>query len=183
MMHRMASLVFSLLVLFGVAPGLASAIVVAPPPTSEFDFTGTCSDCAGTAKAELILQNYAIGSNISSANFVSFHYDGSNLLPAFTVTTANLNSVTGVMSSSTSAAEALTIFADGYKTQFISRKNTSNTWCAGPNCASDQGVNDSWTLAAAGAPVSSTVPEPLPVALLAGGLLARLLVRRGRSFG
>jgi len=42
------------------APGLASAGVPVPTLTT-FDFTGKCTDCAGTASAELVVQNYQLG--------------------------------------------------------------------------------------------------------------------------
>ena len=51
-----------------------------------YDFSGTCSDCTGTATAELTLTgDYTLGSTLSSSNFISFHYDGTNLVSAFTI--------------------------------------------------------------------------------------------------
>lgn len=83
------ALAASLMGLFSVQ---ALAITVAPPPLSTFDFSGNCEDCAIAAErpsyavtARLVLQNYFQGDTISAANFVSFDYGGSNLLPAYSI--------------------------------------------------------------------------------------------------
>ena len=61
----------------------ASAAVV---PEMAFSFTGVCSDCDGTAHAELVLKDYTLGETMGDANLVSFTYDGTNLLSGFTIT-------------------------------------------------------------------------------------------------
>ena len=72
--------------------GQASAIVALP--TTTFSFTGFCIDCsqqAGgpiTTQAQLTLANYTLGSQITANNFVSFTYDGSNLVDATTIADA-----------------------------------------------------------------------------------------------
>ena len=61
----------------------ASNIISSP---QVYYFSGTCGDCSGTATAELTLTgDYTLGASLTTSNFLSFHYDGTNLLPAFTI--------------------------------------------------------------------------------------------------
>jgi hypothetical protein len=48
--------------------------VITLPVVSEmaFSFTGVCSDCDGTAHAELVLKDYTLGDTMGDANLVSF---------------------------------------------------------------------------------------------------------------
>lgn len=97
-----------------LAPGLAASVmglfslqtqaaVVLPPPVfSTFNFSGNCEDCAIAGElssyavtARLVLQNYFQGNTISAANFVSFVYGGSNLLPAYSISSADLTFLRG----------------------------------------------------------------------------------------
>ena len=97
-----------------LAPGLAASVmglfslqtqaaVVLPPPVfSTFNFSGNCEDCAIAGElssyavtARLVLQNYFQGNTISAANFVSFDYGGSNLLPAYSISSADLTFLRG----------------------------------------------------------------------------------------
>src|SRR5437667_231486 len=43
-----------------------------------FDFSGTCDSCGGNATAELTLQGYSPGSDLSASNFVSFVFSSSD---------------------------------------------------------------------------------------------------------
>ena len=83
----LAALVFS-------APSFLHATAIS---NSEFTFSGTCSDCTGTATATLTLTNYTQGNSILFANLVSFQYDGTNLLAPFLVNQANLLSISGII--------------------------------------------------------------------------------------
>jgi hypothetical protein len=40
--------------------------------TVTYDFAGQCSDCTGTAAAQLVLQNYTPGTPITLSSFSSF---------------------------------------------------------------------------------------------------------------
>ena len=54
-----------------------------------FTFTGACTDCYdghASVSATLVLSNYTLGSAIGVGNFVSFTYNGSDLILPFTVT-------------------------------------------------------------------------------------------------
>lgn len=83
----------------------AQAAVVRPPPVfSTFNFSGNCEDCALVAElptyavtARLVLQNYFQGNTISAANFVSFDYGGSNLLPAYSISSTDLTFLRGLI--------------------------------------------------------------------------------------
>ena len=59
--------------------GLSLAVGCAFTPASAavvsemaFSFTGVCSDCDGTAHAELVLMDYTLGDTMGDANLVSF---------------------------------------------------------------------------------------------------------------
>ena len=85
-------------------------------PTTTFYFNGDCDDCAGAlvlgwiplapvfdvfhatgdgqyqhVTGTLVLSNFTPGVALTSANFVSFSYDGSSIIQPFTVTTAVLS--------------------------------------------------------------------------------------------
>ena len=91
--------------LIGLLSLPAQAIVVAPPPLSTLFFSGNCEDCAAALQrpnfavtARLVLQNYFQGSAITLANFVSFSYDGSNLLQPYSILSSSLPAVSGHIS-------------------------------------------------------------------------------------
>jgi hypothetical protein len=69
----------------------AHALVAIPETT--FYLSANCVDCASEASvsafpvtAELTLAGYALGDTITSGNFVSFYYGGSNLVDSFSIT-------------------------------------------------------------------------------------------------
>ncbi len=76
---------------------LASAPFSARASKVEYDFSGICTDCTGTAAAQLVLQNYTPGTALTAANFVRFTYDGTNLLRPYTITAAELSGVSGAI--------------------------------------------------------------------------------------
>jgi hypothetical protein len=86
------------LAVFAAAP--AKAIITAP--TTTYEFTGNCEDCAVAAgtetyivHAQLVLDSsYVLGTSIAP-DFVSFTYDGSNLLAAFTVGVSDVFDLSG----------------------------------------------------------------------------------------
>ncbi|HEY6433128.1 MAG TPA: hypothetical protein VIZ17_14200, partial [Acetobacteraceae bacterium] len=81
-------LVVLTLLLLAVRPSLAGTVT--------YQFTGVCTDCAGDVSAQLVLQDYTPGTGIGSA-FVSFTYDGSNLILGFTISQGGQNTSTGTL--------------------------------------------------------------------------------------
>ena len=72
---------------------LAGLCVATPAQANTiWSFTGNCEDCAVAANtqtyevtATLVLQDYVEGTDLTNDNFVSFAYDGSNLLLPYLV--------------------------------------------------------------------------------------------------
>lgn len=86
---------------------------------SNFDITANCQDCAGAANlpnyqvtANLKLQAYKLGDAITTSNFVSFTYNGSNLLNPYSITNSgndgNASTLDFASSSITSIGGAIT---------------------------------------------------------------------------
>ncbi len=133
-------------------------------PLQTYNFTGTCSDCTGTGTGQLVLVGYTPGQNIQASNFVSLSYT-SNLL-TFTVTSANLNSISGQIPVTLPAAANVTI---GQSNSFGAINNMLFTraggyWCAGLNCGLDTGASHTWSLVAPPPP-----PPPAPTTVNAAG--------------
>lgn len=73
----------------GLVVSTGAAALVLGPPQSTYFFTGTCSDCtldSPPAIGTLVLEGYTPGDAIQNLNFVSFAYDGSNLVDPYSVT-------------------------------------------------------------------------------------------------
>jgi len=93
---------------------------------------------------------------------------------------ADVTSVGGFIFAPLPSAEPFQVmgtFGDNTLTLFAS--NSFGEWCVGAACDTpeDFGITSSYSQAAA----VGAVPEPMPVALLAGGLLAALVARRKRD--
>jgi len=117
--------------------------------TTTFQFVGTCADCTGTATGTLILQNYTLGSQIQLSNFVSFTYNGTDILSAFTLTPSNIpNLISGSLPASlatTPGPASVSINANTSTPGFLT--GSGGSWCAGAHCAFDHGNSHTWSLA------------------------------------
>ena len=156
---------------------VCAAPLLANATTLTYDFSGQCSDCKGNGTAELVLQgSYTPGTDLSLSDLVSFHYDGTDLLSAFTITPANIGPY-GFMDGNIPAAlpgpAFFEIIQQGGE-QF--RSNLAGDWCAGTNCFSDQGTNGIWSVAG----IRGGVPEPATWAMLMVGFSGLGMALRAR---
>ena len=148
--------------------------------TQTFTFVGQCSDCSGTATAQLVLANYTPGTPILNGNFISLTYT-SNLLN-FVLNSSDNPSVSGSIPASLPSAAGVFIFGPGNK---VLDTQQNGRWCSGLSCDSDFGPGHTWNAAAATATSAAGAPAlnkgilvSLAVAMAAMGAL---LVRKAAS--
>lgn len=138
--------------------------------TTTYNFVGNCSDCEGTGKAHLTLQNYTAGSTIELSNFVSFTYDGTNLLSAYTIT--NPTQLVGGSDFANLPGEAYFYIYDGLHFFQSQTGGGEGYWSTGAQALDDYGFGFTWSTQ------SNQTPEPASLALVGLGLLGAAAARR-----
>ena len=173
-----------------LVPGLAASLIglislpaqasaVAPPPVlSTLFFSGNCEDCAAALErqdfavtAKLVLQNYLKGNPIFASNFVSFHYDGSNLLPQYDIFSSSLLLVSGNIP--LALPSAVDFHVTGVNNYFD--LSVLGRWDTGGPRPRGADTGGSGTLS------PNAVPEPATMLLMGAALAAAGLARRRRQ--
>jgi PEP-CTERM motif len=150
------------------------ALAVSASAGPIFNFSGTCSDCNGgnpsnPATATLVLTDN--GATLSLSDFVSFTYNGTDLLPPFTLLASDPSlSVSGSIPNSLPGPATVNI-SEGFSWTVTTDSLGNWNICNSPLCVlGDTGSAATWSGTAA--------PEPNTIALLGAALLALLIFRR-----
>jgi len=177
---RVVSVTFLLTaVLASVGPLKATQIIPQTIPANEvYSWSGVCTDCSmENVTGTLTLGGtYTLGSEITTSNFVSFSYSGSNLLSPFTILDSEVVSIAGLLPLTLPGAANLTILANISSVSVPFETVSNGFWCAGSDCLGDMGGNSTYSAAV------SSIPEPGSIALFCcGGALALLGARKLKS--
>ena len=153
----------------------SSAVCLQSGPQATYRFVGQCSDCTGTGIGMLTVQNYTLGSSLTSCNFVSFTYTSN--LTGFTMTQSDFPNLSGMLPVSLPATATVTIRDGVVQMQFAS--DVSGTWSVGVFHPLDTGTSSMWGYPAPAVPTLSIAAFCALGLLLAGA--GALLVRRARG--
>ena len=149
---------------------ICAAPASADPIVETYTFTGTCTDCSGTVTGTLTLDSSYVLGNPIGPDFLSFVYDGSNLIPGgFTISDLDAGvSVSGSLPSTLPGAPSSDIVIENANWEFL--VNTDGSWSVVDVLSeADYGTNGSF---------SDPAPEPSSAILIGCGLVGLRLVRR-----
>jgi hypothetical protein len=135
---------------FAAVASLSTSSRAAVVQEETYFFTGVCSDCRGDVSATLVLEGYTQGESLTKADFVSFSYSGSNIVPAFTIPPSDLYNITGVIPTDLPAPAQVILSFYVSPTNFWAYSD--GNWYVN---ASDYGTNGTWS-----------VPEPSTWAMM-----------------
>jgi len=140
-----------------------------------YQFTGVCVDCppSDIGIGMLTLQNYTLGAQILSSNFVNFTYS-SDVIPLFQAPSTDQVSISGVLPVSLPGMAFIDIQDTTAGVIFLSTTLETGLWCVGTDCAQDEGSASSWD-------VADAVPEPGSLILLGIGIFSLAVWRRLRN--
>jgi len=149
--------IFGLLLVMTLATTQSSSAI---PNTITFNFSGTCTDCSGTATATLVLVgSYTIGTPITNSNLVSFTYNGTNLTNPFTYTPSGaIFTPTGSMTT-IPGPNAFRVETNGGE---IFSSSVNGNWSVS---TTDVGTAGTWSLAGG---IAATPAPPAGILLVAG---------------
>jgi hypothetical protein len=145
--------------------------IQASPIPVTYTFLGACADCADTGIGLLTLQNYNTGDTLTLYNFGSFSYS-SNLISFFIPSSADIAYIAGTLSSPMPSADF--VYLQGTDSSKLFASSIDGHWCAGTNCALDNGVSSAWE-------TSTQAPEPANLFSVAGAILGIGLLRLRRA--
>jgi|SRR5580658_209041 hypothetical protein len=137
---------------------------------TTFDFTGDCGDCTGQGTGTLVLQDYTLGDQLETSNFVSFTYS-SNLLNITGDSIGSDGGLGGILPVDLPGPAIVDIDGlvvvpgceDCTEYEFQSSIINDAQWDVGEY---DYGTNGIWSAAA----TKTAVPEPSSLVMLAAGL-------------
>jgi hypothetical protein len=170
------SILLVVCVLAAVEPGSAGSCIQGGPQAT-YQFVGQCTDCSGTGVGLLTVQNYTLGTALSSCNFVSFTY-ASNLT-SFTITPSDSPNLSGMLPVSLPATATVSI--RDFVTQMGFASDVSGSWSVGAFLPDDTGTSSLWGYPPNSVPTLSIAALGALGLLLAGAgtLLARARITAG----